>query len=386
MVFIESGDTLIYSKIAFLVTFIACLMNISKVYLKTQDICIFVFAVLCLASTLWSPLPEKSMEMGITLAQLFLMFVVFRMGFRGFGNEKLFVWIIAISGLGMCIYFLAFYGLSGYLGAMRGNLRLGSEFENTNTIGGAAAFVFISILYMGYKSKRLWYLASIIPLIIMLGAGSRTAILVSLAGVVIILFNYLFRSEDKNAIKKVLFIIIIVSAFVYVLMNISEIGFLHSTYEHFKQMFDIMSGKSNLVGSTTYRMGMIKVGWQLFLSNPIVGNGINGTTYALHAAGIPYTVLHNNYMEILADVGLIGFLSYYGVYFLCLKQAIRQLKRNSFFPLLMLTMMLIIDIGGVTYYMQRNYLFLIFVSIALENDEEVSQYDSSKKFVFGSRY
>lgn len=386
MVFVESGSTLIYSKIAFIITFFVCIVNISVVYLTIYDIFMLVFTIICMLSTFWSPLPDKSLEMGITLIQIFFMFIVFRMGFRKFGNETLFIWIILIAGLGMCIYYLNYYGFSGYINAMKGNLRLGSDFQNTNTIGGAGAFVFLATIYLGYQKCKIWYLISIIPGIIILGAGSRTAIFVSIAGIVVILLNYLYRVKNTNVIKRTLILILILICIKYLIIHISEISFLNSTYEHFKQMFDTLSGKSNLVGSTTYRLGMIKVGWQLFFRNPLIGNGINGTKVALNSSGIPYTVLHNNYIEILADVGLIGFLSYYGVYFLSLKPAIKQISRKHFFPLIMLIMMLIVDIGGVTYYMQRNYLFLIFVTIALENDEEVSKYNETTKFVLSSRH
>lgn len=386
-VFVESEETLIYSKAAFLLAMAVAIFNIDlgNIYLTKTDLLIGAFAGMCLFSTLWSPLPEKSFEMGKTLIQLFVMFVVFRLGFRQFGSERLFVTIIAVSGLAMCLFYMGFYGVNGYVDAMRGSIRLGSEFENTNTIGGAAAFIFLSLVYLGIQKGKVWYILSVLPAIVMLGAGSRTGIVVALSGIVVILINYLLCSDDKNAFKKVLIISVLITALLYVFYNASEISFLHSTYEHFRLFFDALSGKMTMMGSTLYRMGMLRVGFELFISHPIIGNGINGTMYALYKAGIPYTVLHNNYIEILADLGIAGFSLYYGVYCIALKKAIKQFKLRHYFPLMLLVMMLALDIGGVTYYMQRNYLFLVFVTIALENEESIKESFNDKRYVFGNR-
>ncbi len=387
-VFVEREETLIYSKIAFLFTlFIAVLnINLNKIYFTQYDLFLMCFTGLCFASVLWSPLPDKSLEMSITLLQLFVLFVVFRISFRNFGDEFLFVEIISVAGLGMCLFYLYFYGIIGYINAMSGNARLGNEFQNTNTIGGACAFVFLSFLYLGIKKNKIWFYISVIPAIVMLGAGSRTGIAVALCGIACILINYLFNSNDRNAFKKVILISVIIALFVYVIFNASEIGFLNSTYEHFKVFFDAVSGKTATLGSVYYRIGMLRVGFELFISHPIFGNGINATKYALFNAGIPYTVLHNNFIELLADVGIVGFSLYYGIYFISLKRALKQIKSNSFFPLLLLVMMLVLDIGGVTYYMQRNYLFLVFVTISLDNDSDIGGNHIEKRYFIGYRH
>ncbi len=58
---------------------------------------------------------------------------------------------------------------------------------------------------------------------------------------------------------------------------------------------------------------------------------------------------------------------------------------NRGFVICMVVLMLLLDVTGVTYYTQRIVLFLVMISVVLENDKDMVRHGVKTKFVFGSR-
>ncbi|MBR0153395.1 MAG: O-antigen ligase family protein, partial [Lachnospiraceae bacterium] len=81
--------------------------------------------------------------------------------------------------------------------------------------------------------------------------------------------------------------------------------------------------------------------------------------------------LHNNYMELLADGGLIGFLLYYSMPFLLLTRAVRQQRRwvedDAMICVILLLLMLVLDVGFVSYDSRTNYLLYLAIYIEFRN-------------------
>ena len=174
-------------------------------------------------------------------------------------------------------------------------------------------------------------------------------------------------------------------ALLYIINNISSIPFLNSILERFEEMFADLAGRSMYANtSTTYRMKMNEVGFNAFLSHPLSGVGIYAMKDTLASNGLPYIIVHCNYIELLADLGIIGFLVYYYVYYYMLRR-IRKCSINKSFAICMVFLMLLIDVTGVTYYSQRFILFLILTSLAVEEDEGVIENVFRRRYVFGNR-
>lgn len=64
--------------------------------------------------------------------------------------------------------------------------------------------------------------------------------------------------------------------------------------------------------SAATRLDMIGEGWRLWLEAPILGHGIDQFRVLSQFA----TYSHNNYIEMLATLGIVGFILYYSVYLL----------------------------------------------------------------------
>lgn len=89
--------------------------------------------------------------------------------------------------------------------------------------------------------------------------------------------------------------------------------------------------------------------------------------------------LHNNYWEMLADGGIIGFIIYYWIYAFILKKMIkfRRLSDGEFvicFTFLILS--LILDNAAVSYLSKTTYYKLLFIFIYCER---LTKYDDKNK-------
>lgn len=380
-VLVESSDTYLISKLIFAIaagmSLLFLIFDRKPIRLSFPGCAIGVFTFMCFISCLYSDVPDISLEMSITMAQLWIMFIIFENTFRNYISLESFVNMILIAGLLMCIILLFNYGVSGYIDALKGSGRIGSDFENVNTIGGTAAYVILACWYkILFEKKKLYYGIMVLPALIILGAGSKTAIIIALVGV---LFMSWYNLTQKNISKQIqYFLVLPVVAIVlfFVIPSFGNISFLNSTLDRFNTMIAVFTGQSGLVGSTYYRIKMVQVGWEMFLNSPLWGNGINGTRLWLAANGVPYTVLHNNYIELLADLGLIGFIAYYSIYLWIIKK-LSQLNDTKVkaFAYSMVIMMLVLDVGGIVYYQQRQYFFfsalVAFAIVGGNNSERI---------------
>ena len=88
------------------------------------------------------------------------------------------------------------------------------------------------------------------------------------------------------------------------------------------QMFGIGNGKYS--NSTKVREIMIMEGVRFFLDHPFIGGGTN--YFALRTT-TGYGYSHNNFIEILCNMGLIGVALYYGPLVMNMVEAIRIRKK-----------------------------------------------------------
>ena len=68
----------------------------------------------------------------------------------------------------------------------------------------------------------------------------------------------------------------------------------------------------------TSRVTLFQYGMNWFLDNPILGVGINNfrvlSTKTSEFAGMSFYA-HNNYVELLVDIGIVGIVIYYSAYY-----------------------------------------------------------------------
>lgn len=371
-IFGANSDTVKYSEIIlmlFLGLELIDIIRTKKIRYNVIIIIIFLFAFYCFLSNFWAINSELSIDKSKTLFTLAIFLLVTYNFFIKIdnGEEKL-LKIIMWAGIIFAIYVVMYYGISEYFNKLMNGERVGAEINNVNSIGLQTSIAFIIALVLGlYDNKKVYLLLSIIPFVVALGTGSRKVIVGIIIGIMLMLI--LKREKKVNIIqlgKKILIIIIIISAFVY----IAQLPVFSTIFERLEKMMNIVTGQGKVDNSTKVRMMFTKIGIQQFFKTPILGIGIGNSGYiTLEAVGWS-TYLHNNFVELLATTGIIGFTLYYSVYVYVIINCLKLFKKKNKYINIVLIIFLInllLDYGVVSYYTKNTYVYILLGIIIVEN-------------------
>lgn len=227
------------------------------------------------------------------------------------------------------------------------------ESWNGNAIGVMMAFgVLISLLLMNkeegrYKKIGYIFIIALSTLIVIL-TGSRKALFFVVFGYV----TFTGLSSKSNRIMMMAKIIIIMALAYQLIMNIPI--FYNILGVRLEGLFAIVTGVGSVDSSTELRIEYIDYGISWFMDKPIIGYGVDNYRVLLYRAIGKGTYSHNNYIELLVGVGLIGTIIYYYAFGYVLVNAVKLLKISKE-PMIYLIMVIIVAIlisqyGFVTYY------------------------------------
>lgn len=194
-----------------------------------------------------------------------------------------------------------------YIHTLRSGL---SHTENVNVtaFNMMVGFIFATIYMYTYieksnkKSRVLIRLCQLVILVGLFFTGTRKTLLVS---AVIIAFEYI----DVKKIWKLFGTITVFLVFMYCLMEVPLFYRLIGV-----RIESFIMGEYDL--SDRNRALLADGAKEVFWKNPIIGIGMNG--FMKESAISSYA--HNNILEILADFGIFGFVSYYSIYVLMLNK------------------------------------------------------------------
>ena len=279
-------------------------------------------------------------------------------------NKATFISTFIIVGLAFSIYILSYYGISNYFSMLTSGRRVGREIINVNFIGLISTTTFILIIYSVLNkiySHKLMLLSAIIPLITALGSGSRKALIGLAIGSILV---FLFYMKGRMSRKKIVISVLIVLAAILTINIIKTVPYFETIFNRTKAMMTTLNDESTITDQSTYtRKQYIEEGLKTFLNHPITGIGLNNSGYITKEISGQEAYLHCNYVELLACVGIVGFLLYYCIYLMILKKA---LKSSIKLPIIMIIILLIIEIGAVTYYEIKTTMHFILILILLE--------------------
>jgi O-antigen ligase len=120
--------------------------------------------------------------------------------------------------------------------------------------------------------------------------------------------------------------------------------------------------------SAATRAEFVEFGFHWFLEKPIIGYGIDNYRELLLDANGLYTYSHNNFIEILCSIGIIGFAVYYAIYANLLMKLTQKMKKQDTYSKIawiLIFLSLILDYGAVTYFDKNLWIYfaLGFLSI-----------------------
>lgn len=247
---------------------------------------------------------------------------------------------------------------------MRGSListeleRVSGGFENPNRYGYALTIAYIIGIYFLKISKRpiiKFFIVSSLILIAfetLINIGSKKAILLLILSTIFFFFETLLQLKLRY--KIVLFVALLLTInliFSFVIENSTQ-------FYRIENFFDFLSGEA-ADESSQERSAMFISGVQMFMERPFFGNGF-GAFKSLSGFG---TYSHNNYVQLLAELGLLGFLLYYYIFFFIYKGRVYledQLIRKLL--IVILIVFLFNDLTVVTFYNKFTVLILaIFI-------------------------
>lgn len=267
-------------------------------------------------------------------------------------------------------------------------IRSGNVFDSsgrlgTDLVGNAnilATMLMVSVIYafwlLVYMKNSLWkkFILIVCVVLIYYGmflSGGRKYIFIPL----IFLYLVLFFKTDKKGRKHLLRnSIIVVALFVLVFYLVMNVPALYDVIGQRLEslIYYIETGhKLREGGAEELRAKMIEIGWNAWSEAPLLGHGFDSFKYYNVQVTGRFFYSHNNFIEILYNLGIIGFIVYYWFY---IKMIITGWKeRNSkpqyatYFAIALFISMLFYETGAINYSATSSFI-LFYLSFALLNN------------------
>lgn len=337
----------------------------------------FIFSFFCLISTIWAKNRGLAFSKGahLILLSLLLFFTYnFFSQIKIKNSKQILLKIIMYSGIILSIYTVFYSGVVNYFVQFFNAERAGEGIinANINSVAYKSCLSFLLLIYFALKEKnKNYWLLTIMPLIIVIGTQSKKVLAILVLGLIILAINWIKsdKKSQKTKMKIILLILFLVTVLIALLILINSpiiLGWKKRIFGLIEAILGLGKGDR----STRKRIQFLKLGIGQFIHTPILGMGIdNSRLLTIDFLGYPI-YLHNNMIELLSGVGLVGFTLYYGMYYYIFKNLLKN-KKDEYFSIILILFFssIICDIGAVTYYYKITYIVLSILIILTENDD-----------------
>lgn len=338
-----------------------------KIKLDGYFLWMLVFWIFCTISLTWSIGINSSKSMIMTLLyNLICNFLIINLLYEDQKRIKLIFKAIIFSSIILFISVAIKYGMFFYANGARG----GREgIESANTIGMIAAIsVVLSIYFLREKSckyKSIYIITAILNCGILILSASRKAILFVLIPLMI---YYVINSDNVlKLMRNIAIAVIVFIAIYFLIMNNSTL--YNIIGNRIETMINGFIDDDEADASTGLRLKMIEWGLEWFEDKPWIGYGVNTYKNLLGTKGTTFgtegVYAHNNYIELLVDVGIVGTVIYYSIYIVILKKGIKRKNVLGMFMIGILVAFLINDYGMVSYYSKIHQLMIAIVYVVI---------------------
>lgn len=332
-----------------------------------------IFVAVNLLSIFWSINLEVAFSKALTLIQIFFnSLIIFEILKTTKAKNILIIAFFACS-------FLNFLILMGPLESYSYYFVYGRFLGTTTNPNILALYMFFSIFGSLYFLKEnnynfnynLFFVANIfISLYVISFTLSKKGFIFSVLIILVFLIQLLkFNRNNILLISKISFPILILCYVVFVRFD-SEIltQNIYNISNRFESLQLLFKSEQLTYGSTADRLSFLKLGLSTFMDNPFFGVGSNN--FVVLFPGTGYT--HNNYIEILANLGIVGFLPFYLMYFVLIKK-ISKISNKSirYFLLAFVALFLFKELALVTYY--SKYLIIVMFWLYLTAEEKINE-------------
>ncbi len=251
-----------------------------------------------------------------------------------------------------------------------GTERIGSALGlHSNDIGVRFAIGVIIAMYLAFSKKKYFnYVFVVAFTTISLFSGSRKGTLMCIIGIVAYPLLTYMKSKTGNDFAKLLFQIIFAVAALFVLYRIiiSVDVFYDVVGFRLEAMVDAFLGDTSADASIEERIFFTEKAIYLFKENPIIGYGMNNFKTFMGEINYSHKAYsHNNYLEILSTLGIVGFSIYYSMFVYLLTQSVRFMVKEKLnfnrdaLLFLMLIIVIFVSFWCVNY--QNEYYIIIYI-------------------------
>ncbi len=263
-----------------------------------------LFVLICFISCLYSVSYADSFTRTKTMFRLLILLCGCLNYFSEKKNLDKFVWFYATGAITSCLYIMVMENI------FSGD-PVGTSIANQNQVGTRLALGVVFMIYSMIVKFKWW---KFIPIALSLGiiilTGSRSSLIVLVVSSVFMIILGV-RARRKSVGLAVLGILAAVLVVIYLIFNVDF--FYQAIGGRLEQALDLLNtGDGD--ASSNLRANLIREGWAMFREKPILGMGFS--TYKAVSKDIIGKVAysHNDYMELLVGVGLVGTVTYYVMY------------------------------------------------------------------------
>lgn len=359
----DGEDTVGYSTLLCFASMVFMLLVLlpRRVPIVTPPVaCMFLFVGFCIASVLWARDPGRSLNMALRTLPLLAIFgfTLYNYAIR-LKKVPLLFHLVYAAGVVLAVYTIFVEGGPGaYIRVLFDGVRAGAEVNNVNTIGLAVGVsALIAFGYVFRRHKWVHLLPFTLCVFVALGTGSNKAVALIVVGCVLILALTAYQNGTLWAFLKVVFAVVALVLVVWFLLQLP----IFATISHrIEGTVNAFLGQGRVDGSASIRIELSAAGMEQFTKTPLFGIGINnGALVALDAVGHNY-YLHNNYVELLVGVGVVGTALFYAMFLLPMTKMVRGMKNSGWMTAVVAAILLgwlFIQVGAVCYYSKITYVY-----------------------------
>lgn len=355
------------SSITWLVSFVflaaALLLIAERRFVRVDSVTKWyvLFIIFSLLSQSWAADSSRVTELTVTFVRTLILGISVYNRIRNKHDIdtilKMYVFAVCFRSVVVFTNMFLKYGTYGLL-----FVRFGDELGyNSNSTAVLAVFsILICLYFLNEKDCGVWlYRLAILFLgFVILISRSKKGIFGLLIGLIVFLY---FNETGMKKVKNVILGIAIIAALYYAVLNIpflyQGIGF------RIESMIQSILGTSSMMTSTDERTLLIEQGFELWKNNKLLGVGLNNFTLFQTVREGYYA--HCNYIELMADLGLVGLVLYYFMPIHLILKKYQSNKLTLMFRIILL-MVLFFDISMVSYQ-EASFTLLFWIILAYSN-------------------
>ena len=214
-------------------------------------------------------------------------------------------------------------------------------------------------------------------------SGGRKFIIIPLVFLYLLLMFKRDNRGRKHMLKYTVVVMVVVAVVYYLIMNVP--AFYAVIGERMESLFSFITTGSSLSGSSAeQRADMISFGLQKWLQSPIWGYGFDSFKYYNRTMTGHFYYSHNNFVELLYNLGIIGFVIYYWFYwklvYVAWKGKIRYTPEVRAYVIGLVLSMLVFEYGAVNYTGTASRIMFFFAySMLVQSSSERGKIDGQIK-------